>query len=156
MLVAIGLSLFGLALIYFEFFMPGGILGLLGGVCVILGVMFAVWKQDSLVWFFFYLFGVIVLLALTIKLALWRIKKTKHKGHYYLEKDQEGYVASSYDRQLLGQVGEALTPLRPSGHVKIKDMPYQAVAESGYIRKGSKIKIVGGEGARFIVKEELE
>ncbi len=156
MLLAVGFSLIGLLLVYFEFFVPGGILGVVGGLLIILGVIFAIWKHTSLFWLFFYLFAVIALLVLTIKLALWRIKKNGGRGHYYLDKDQEGYVASSYEKELVGEIGEALTPLRPAGYVQIKNLPYQAVAESGYIKKGSKIKIIGGEGARFIVKEELE
>ena len=154
MLVAIGLGIIGLILIYFEFFVPGGILGTIGGLFLAAGLFLSIWEQTSLIYALFYIVGVIIFLVLTIRVALWKIKQTRNKSHFYLADDQEGYVAASYDKELIEKTGEALTVLRPSGHIKIEGKPYQAVSESGYIKKGSKIKIIGGEGARFIVKEE--
>ena len=154
MLVAIGLGIIGLILIYFEFFVPGGILGTMGGLFLAAGLFLSIWEQTSLIYALFYVVGVIVFLVLTIRLALWKVKRTRHKSHLYLADDQEGYVAATYDKELVEKVGEALTSLRPSGHIKVEGKPYQAVSESGFIKKGSKIKIIGGEGARFIVKEE--
>ncbi|WP_420420501.1 NfeD family protein [Simkania sp.] len=154
MLVAIGLGIIGLILIYFEFFVPGGILGTMGGLFLAAGLFLSIWEQTSLIYALFYVVGVIVFLVLTIRLALWKVKRTCHKSHLYLADDQEGYVASTYDKELVEKVGEALTSLRPSGRIKVEGKPYQAVSESGFIKKGSKIKIIGGEGARFIVKEE--
>ena len=156
MLIAAILGLVGLILIYFEFFVPGGVLGVLGALCIIIGLIFSFSKESSLVLFFVYLAAMFLLLALTVRLALWSIKKNKRKNGYYLEDDQEGYVASSFDKELVGKMGKALTSLRPSGHVRVEDKVYQAVAQSGYINKGSRVKIIGGEGARFIVKEESE
>jgi len=154
MLVAIGLGIIGLILIYFEFFVPGGILGTLGGLFLVAGLLLSIWEQTALIWILVYAVGLILMLVLTIRLALWKIKKTRDKSNFYLAKDQEGYVASSFDKELIGKMGETLTALRPSGHIKVEEKPYQAVSESGFIKKGSKIKIVSGEGARFIVKEE--
>lgn len=154
MLIAIGLGIIGLILIYFEFFVPGGILGVIGGLFLAAGLFLSIWEQTSLIYALFYVIGVIIFFVLTIRLALWKIKRTRNKSHFYLGDDQEGYVASSYEKELVEKTGEALTVLRPSGHIKIEGKPYQAVSESGYIKKGSKIKIIGGEGARFIVKEE--
>lgn len=154
MLVAIGLGIIGLILIYFEFFVPGGILGVLGGLFIVGGLFLSIWEQTSLIYALFYVIGVIIFLVLTIRLALWKIKRTRNKSHFYLADDQEGYLGASFDKELVGKSGEALTSLRPSGHIRVEEKPYQAVSESGYIKKGSKIKIIGGEGARFIVKEE--
>ena len=96
-----------------------------------------------------------VLLVMTIRLAIWKIKRTQSGSHFYLAEDQEGYVASSYDTELVGKSGITLTALKPCGHIKVQDTPYQAVSEGGYVKKGTKIKIVRGEGARFIVKEDI-
>lgn len=153
MLVAIGLALIGLILIYFEFFVPGAILGTLGGLFLIAGLVLSIWEQSSLIWVLIYVVGMITCLVLTIRLALWKIKRSKNANQFYLSDDQEGYVASSYDQDLIGEAGVALTALKPSGHISIRNQPYQAVSESGYIKKGSQIKIVAGEGSRFIVKE---
>ena len=154
MLVAIGLGIIGLILIYFEFFVPGGILGTMGGLVLVGGIFLSFWEQTSLIYALFYTIGMIILLVLTIRLALWKIKRTRNKSNFYLADDQEGYVGATFNKELVGKSGKALTALRPSGHIEVDHHPYQAVSESGYIQKESKIKIVGGEGARFIVKEE--
>lgn len=155
MFIAIGLALVGLILVYFEFFVSGGILGIIGGLFLIVGFILSVWVQTAFIWSFIYIASVIILLVFTIRMALWKIKKTKDKGSFYLGQDQEGYVAAFYDKELVGKTGEAITALAPSGHIKIEGEPYQAVSESGYIKKGSRVQVVRGEGARLIVKEEI-
>ncbi|TRX70763.1 nodulation protein NfeD [Carboxylicivirga sp. M1479] len=42
---------------------------------------------------------------------------------------------------LVGELGEANTSLRPSGKIIINDELYDAVAESGFIEKGTKIRV---------------
>jgi len=43
--------------------------------------------------------------------------------------------------ELIGQTGTASTVLRPSGKITIDDEEYDAVAETGYIDKGSEIQV---------------
>lgn len=152
-LLAIVLGLIGLLLVYFEFFVPGGILGALGALFLITGLVVNFWKQISPTWSLVYAALLIAFLVLTIRLAIWKIKKTDRVNHFYLAKDQEGYRASSYDKELIGEIGVALSPLKPSGHILIRDRPYQAVSESGYVQKGSKIEIISGEGSRLVVRK---
>ena len=152
MLIAIGLGVIGLILIYFEFFVPGGILGTLGALFLVSGVVFCFWKQVDMIWGALYIFLLVIGLVLTIRLALWKIKKSQTS--FYLKEDQEGYVASSYEGEIIGKSGKALTALRPSGHILIENKPYQAVSESGYIKKGTLIQVIRGEGARFIVRKK--
>ena len=152
MIIAIGLGLFGLLLIYLEFFVPGGILAVLGGILMILGLVLFILEGPHIWWIIAYLFGLILLLIFVVRFALWRIRFSKNKDTLYAGRDQEGYVASSYDKELIGKEGTAITDLKPSGHVLLEDQPYQAVSEAGYITKGTKIKVMGGEGARLIVR----
>ncbi len=152
MFIAIGLGVVALLLIYFEFFVPGGILGTLGALLLIAGVIVCFWKQTKLIWVAVYIFLLLIGLALAIRLALQKIKRSQKS--FYLRDDQEGYVASSYENEIIGKSGQALTSLRPSGHILIEEKPYQAVSESGYIKKGTSIQVIGGEGARFIVRKK--
>ncbi len=86
-----------------------------------------------------------------ITFTLRYIKKGKTTG-IYLNSAQEGYLASEFDKTLIGKSGEALTDLKPAGHILVEGKRYQAVSKTGYLDKGSKIEIVAGEGAHFIVK----
>ena len=150
MVVAIGLGFVGLLLIYLEFFVPGGILGVLGGIMMLVSITLFIWEQTHIYWIFIYILALILLLVFTIRLALWKLKQ---KPSMYASDDQSGYLASNYDKELIGKTGKALTDLKPSGHIEVEGCQYQAVSESSYIKKGESIKIIAGEGARYKVRQ---
>ena len=149
MIVALGVGLMGLILIYLEFFVPGGILAVLGGIAFILSCVLFAWESNALWQTFVYIAVMVFLLFMTIRFALWKMKR---KPAMFAVDEQSGYVASSYDVSLVGKEGEALTNLRPSGHVMVEGARHQAVSESSYIKKGESVKIIGGEGARLICR----
>lgn len=151
MTTALILLALGLLVIFLEFFLPGGILGVAGGILLIVGIVFFATATDSILLIFSYLILNIILLIVLITFTLRRIKKGRSKG-IYLDSAQEGYMASEFDKALIGKSGEALTDLRPAGHILVDGKRYQAVSKTGYLEKGSKIEIVAGEGAHFIVK----
>jgi membrane-bound serine protease (ClpP class) len=53
--------------------------------------------------------------------------------------------------QLAGRSGLALTPLRPVGTCEINGKRVQCVAETGFIEKGTPVKVFTVEGNRVIV-----
>lgn len=150
MLVAIGLALFSLILIYLEFFLPGAILGIFGGVGLFLSILLFLWESAHLWQIISFVVLICFCLVLTVKLALWKLKQ---KPAFFAKQEQSGYVASEFDSALIGKCGEALTDLKPAGYVQVEGARCQAVSESLYIKKGDSIKVVGGEGARLIVRK---
>jgi membrane-bound serine protease (ClpP class) len=149
MLVSLLCFLIGLLLIYLEFFLPGAILGVLGGVFVVFSVFLFSFLLHPTVWSLlsyitFVLFSVFVLIRFSLK-------KIKHK--YVSDKHQEGFVASLHQKELYGEKAIVVSDLKPSGHIQINDENYQAVSKLGYIKKGSEVQVIGGEGARLIVKK---
>lgn len=140
----------GLFLIYLEFFLPGAILGAIGGVFIVASYVVLIQSGAGGGEFLLFLVASLVALFLVVKLALWRIPRAK-RG-IYLSGDQEGYVASSYDESLIGKVGEVLTDLKPGGFIVIEGQSHPALSLSGYIEKGEKIKVISGEGESLIVK----
>ena len=62
-----------------------------------------------------------------------------------------------YDRlvnpALLGAIGVAATPLRPSGKAQIGDDFLDVVAEGDYVAPGSRVQVIEIEGNRVVVKE---
>ena len=151
MIVAIGVGLLGLILIYLEFFVPGGILGVLGGCAFLIANFLFVFEAGAVWYSVLFAVVMVVLLIATIRLALWKIKK---KPAMFAQEEQSGYMASSYDKEVVGLTGEALTDLKPSGHIMINGKRHQAVSESAYIKKGESVKIIGGEGARLICRRQ--
>lgn len=55
-------------------------------------------------------------------------------------------------KTLTGAEGEAVTVLRPSGKIMIRNEIYDAVSETGFIEKGTKIKVNKIENAQFYVE----
>lgn len=151
MLVAIGVALLSLILIYLEFFVPGAVLGILGGLGFCMSILLFIWESGELWQIIIFIVLMVVLLILTIKIALWKLKQ---KPAMFAKEEQSGYLASQYDKELIGKNGEAVTDLKPSGHIRVDEERYQAVSESRYIKKGESVKVIGGEGARLIVRKQ--
>lgn len=144
------LLIVGLFLVFLEFFVPGGIVGAIGGVVLIVSIVFFALNSTSALWTIVYTLSIFVFLAFIVKYALWRIKHGKVKG-IFLNTIQEGYFASEFPKELIGKEGEALSDLKPSGHIQIEGKRYQALSKMGYIVKGTKVKVIGGQGAHVIV-----
>lgn len=153
MIVAIILSLMGLILIYLEFFLPGGIFAIGGTLLLLSSIFMLVIEKTQIIYFVFYTGVLIFFVFAIIKLALKRLKANKD---IFLDSDQEGFRASIYEKNLIGEIGIAFTDLRPSGKIFINDTYYSATSKESYIEKGSKIQIIDGEGANLIVREFVE
>jgi len=153
MWISIILSLVGLLFIYFEFFLPGGLIAFLGGLLIISGATLFSFQDIAIVYKIFYSIASIVAAFAICKCALWIIKN-RHNENIYLSTDQEGFFAASLDKTLIGERGEVLSDLKPSGHILIKDKRYQALSDQGYISKNTKIIILCGQGGHYIVKED--
>ena len=154
MTLAIVCAVLGLILIYIEFFLPNGVMGISGGVLVIASIFLFIFlvKPKTLI-LLVYMVAIIFAIFLVVKLALKHVKKTKSKNTFFLEKNQEGFVASMHQKELYGKEGIASSDLKTAGHILINNEYYQAVSREGYIKKGEKVEVIGGEGARLVVKK---
>ena len=54
---------------------------------------------------------------------------------------------------MIGLIGTAVIPLRPSGRVELNRRHYQATSESGYIDAGSRVEVVGRNGFALVVRD---
>ncbi|MEX1012143.1 MAG: NfeD family protein [Waddliaceae bacterium] len=140
----------GFFLIFAEFYLPGGIMGVLGTLTVVGSIIVFAMQSESPIYIILYLVGVVISLALVFKYALRRISR----GSLFSAGDQTGYYASSYDKELIGKVGTVATDLRPGGHIAIDGKRYSAISQSGYLSKGEKVVVIDGQGETLIVKPE--
>jgi len=55
-------------------------------------------------------------------------------------------------KKLLGAVGVVLTPLRPVGMCDFEGRKFECVAESGFVDKGKKVKVIDVESTQLTVR----
>jgi membrane-bound serine protease (ClpP class) len=148
MITVIITAFIGLCLICLEFFVPGAIIGGLGALFILCSLVLFGMMTTHIYYFILFLALLIVLITFVIKIGLNRTKKV-----ISLHGDQAGFVASSFEKSLIGKEGIVLSDLKPSGHIQIDHESYQAVSESLYIKQGTHILVIGGRGSYLIVKE---
>jgi len=137
----------GLILVFLEFFMPSGLLAFIAALLFISGITVFGFYTSSPTWTVVLTFVVLGLIWIDCRFALSRVRK-----NVLLKNDQQGFQASSYDPDLIGKEGVALTDLKPMGHIFIEDERAQALSEAGYISKGMPVTVIRGRGAYLIVR----
>lgn len=146
----------GLFMVFIEFFVPGGILGIAGGVLIVVSIVMFIVASDSVLAVVGFIALAIALTAALIKFAIWRIQTKKGGGSLFLHDTQEGYAASEFVKEYIGKEGVTLSDLKPAGHILIEGKRIQAVSKTGYLVKGSAVIVVAGQGAHLIVKRKEE
>lgn len=101
------------------------------------------------------LLTVVVGLVIGFVSMIWLSNRIGHRGVFRkvaLNTDLEQAVSSPDLSALIGEEGTAATILRPSGKVQIGNEYYDGVSESGFIEKGSKVRVVRFENAQVYVE----
>lgn len=151
---AIILLVVGIIMIIAEFFVAGGILGLLGVGAIIGSLFMSGYDLGHMALSISIAFIVAVITAVFL---YRRLGFDKGIFRHIILTDQTstelGYVSSVNRLELIGLEGEALTALRPSGKGGFNDEQIDIVSEGGFIDKGQKIKVIKVEGVRVVVKE---
>ena len=151
--VEVLLFLAGLILLAIEFFVPGfglfGIAGIasilfslfmtLGGGIGALNIM-ATGTVAAVVVFLF-------LLKYLPSSGLWKRLVLKNEL-----KTEQGYTASDDLTQLLGQEGVVLTLLRPAGTIQVGERVVDVVSEGRFVEPGARVKVLGVNGNRIVVR----
>jgi len=86
---------------------------------------------------------------------IWLSSRIGTKGMFQrvaLTADLENTFSSPILTGLIGKTGTALTVLRPSGKVLIDGEVYDGVSESGFIEKGTTVRVVRFENAQVYVE----
>lgn len=148
------LFLLGIGLLILEMFLPGGIVGALGGISII-GSLFVAGENNTHM-------AVSILIALVVSLAVSILMvKVFGKQMKFLKRmiltdstnSESGYVSNINRLDLIGRTGIAYTAMRPSGIAIVDDERIDVVTEGSFIDKDSLVKIVKTEGSRIVVRE---
>lgn len=145
----------GLLMIFLEFYLPHGVMGVIGALTLLCSIVLFAADFHSPLLIILYVAAVAVLLYYLFLFALWRIKSAPPERSVYLQSDQEGYVASEFDKSAIGKIGVVDSDLKPGGHIRIEGKRHLAISLSGYISRGEEVLVVGGEGESLTVKHYI-
>lgn len=146
----------GLALIMVEAFLPGGILGIMGWLLVVMSGALGVYNFPD--YAVFIVLGEALGAVATAALAIYMLSKTGAAGFLSLKNsmtEADGYTNQVSELALVGQVGKVYTPLRPSGTIIIGDRRIDAVSNGTFIAKDAEVRVTEVHGNRVVV-EALE
>lgn len=147
----------GITLMLIELFVPSfGILGILGIIALFSGVVLSANKTGQAM----LSLGIAVLLAIIVIAIVARIFKHRGVWNRFILKDQlateGGYIPGPDRSNLLGEVGTAITVLRPSGTALFQDERVDVVTDGSFINSGQKVKVIHVDGTRVVVREWKE
>lgn len=146
------LFLAGILLLAIEVFVPGMIVGIIGGLSILAGVVTAFNLYGSGGGLIALLCGG-VLLGVTLYLEFVVLPKTKLAKALSMQATVEGtsQPAVADLSTVLNQQGETITPLSPSGYISVQGRRYEAFSQSGYLAKGVTVRVTGLDNFRLIV-----
>ena len=155
LLFAVFLYLACAALIIAEVFVPsGGMLSICALACLIGGLVIFFHNSTTAGWI-----GVIVAVIMIPSVLVVSYKlfpKTKFGRAVTLsppEREQGDAVPdTSRLKEMLGAEGVVLTPLRPVGMCDFSGQRVECVAESGYVDRGKRVKIIDVESTQLTVR----
>jgi membrane-bound ClpP family serine protease len=150
---------FALILLIAEVFIPsGGMIGLLAAFCLIWSLWLAFRESYSLGLKF--LAADFLLLPLAFSLALYLWPKTPMAKRVFLrppapEEIEVSHAPHRLDH-LVGQIGRALTTLRPSGLVDFDGRRLDGLSEDGLIAPGTLVRAVRVRSGQIVVRTAPE
>ncbi|MBD3266915.1 nodulation protein NfeD, partial [bacterium] len=149
------LVLVGLLLMFVELFVPGGIVGIIGGLLMAGGIYLSFQDYGPTT-------GVLVLTAcilatITVAILAFKFLPRTFMGKWLILGDstskETGYHSDSYlDDNLVGKEGYAESGLRPSGIAMIDDDRIDVVTEGEYLAPKTRIKVIRVDGNRVVVE----
>jgi len=152
---AVILLILGIILIILEFFVAGGILGILGAGAVIGSLFLAGYdlKHMSLSISIAFIIAIIAAVILFKWIGMERgiFRKIILRDRTTTDL---GYVSTVERPELVGKVGITVTPLRPAGIALFDDERMDVVSEGAFVENDKHVMIVHVEGMKVVVREK--
>lgn len=148
------LFVIGLILIVAELVVPGGIIGIIGGVLIIGSLLFA---GESFVHMAYSILIAMIITGIGMVILMKFFGKKLHLFNRLVLRDatttEEGYVSNTNRIELIGKRGQSITPLRPSGTIVLDGERLDVVTEGSYVDGGKTVEVIKVEGSRIVVRE---
>ena len=143
----------GIALIFAEFFVPGGVLGTVGAIMVIWALTL---MTDTFIGLLLAILVSFTIIGIIIYILIKIIPKERMRNTLILSSSlnkDEGYISSKDLQSYTGKVGIAESTLRPTGKAKIEGRILDVVSEDKLIEKGKMVKVTYVDGTKVLVRE---
>lgn len=144
------LFLVGMVLLSAEIILPGGIVGIIGGLAMLAACVLS-----------FSEFGpgggmmAVLLAVVVVILMLWIefkvLPKTKMGRKLFLNEVISGTTPAARTMDYEGCIGKTVTKLAPSGLVEIDGKKVEAFSRTGFLEEDVPVKVVGTDNFRIIV-----
>ena len=157
MLPVIILFIAGVVLLFSEFLLPGGFLGVVGGLMVIGSLVLGWVKFPEYALFIFG--GEFIGVILGVVLGFYLMSKTGMHSRLVMGAEQvkkAGYFSPAEDPALVGQLATVQTALRPAGSIMYDGKRIDAVSEGTFIEAGKTVRVIEVEGHRVVCEEVPE
>ena len=133
----------GLILLAAEVLVPGGILGIAGGLALFAGCVVSFMElgaSGGLIAVVIAMLAAFVVFYIQFKL----LPKTRVGKRFFLKREISATSTALQDsaRDLIGKTALSATVLSPSGYVTIEGKRYEAVSQSGQIAPGTELVVV--------------
>lgn len=155
LVLAVILYLACAALIVAEVFVPsGGLISVFALACLIGGVVIFFQHSATAGWVGVLL--AVVMIPAVLVIAYKIFPRTRFGRNVTLNPPQRQQGDAVPDmaelRKMLGASGVVLTPLRPVGMCDFSGRRLECVAESGYVDKGMKVKVISVQSTQVTVR----
>jgi len=151
---AVLLLIIGIGLIVAEFFVTGGILGLLG-MGAIIGSLFMSGYDLSHMSLSIAIAFIVAVVAGVVLYKFIGMEKGLFRRIILQDRTttELGYVSTANRLELIGMEGATVTPLRPAGTALFDNERIDVVSEGSFIELDKKVKVIKVEGMRVVVRE---
>ena len=150
----IALLIIAYLLLLLEAIVPGGVLGIIGFICLAAAGWSAGEEHGFLMGGIVFVAGSLVGLVLIFAELHW-LARSRLGNVLFLGKEISGKSNPEVATEaVIGKEGEASTPLNPSGYAQVEGQQYEAFSEDGYLRKGTALEVTGLDNFRIMVRKK--
>lgn len=149
----IGLIIAALVLVFFEVILPGGILGVIAALCVILATWIA-GAQSGVGAALLTFLSASAAIGLLVFIEFKVMARTSLGRNFFLKTTVTGHSNQAPGpADIIGKEGVTLTRLNPSGKVAIDGQSYEAYSQDGYIDADQPIRVHSQDNFKLIIKK---
>jgi len=140
-------------LVFFEVILPGGILGAIAALCVLLATWITAVQYGTGAAALTFI-GVSLIISLLIFVEFKLLVRTSLGRNFFLKTKVIGHSNEApWSADIVGKEGIALTRLNPSGRVRVDGQSYQAQSSDGYIEAGHSIRVSSQDNFKLIIQK---
>ena len=144
------LILCGIAAIFLELILPGGVVGVIGSILLLVASILTFthhgFTAGALV-----SIGIGVVAAIALRFWMKNFHRLPFTKQLIVNDEVGDYDTIRDYQKLLGTTGIAHTDLRPSGTARFGDIRVDVVSESNVLEKGTEIKVIAVNGPSITV-----